>query len=188
MNVSQNTLAPLAGASIGKQVLLVVGGAVFLTGLTQLAIGGPVPFSLQTLGVMLIGLTLGARLGGATILTYLGAGLAGLPVFTNFGAGPAHFVGPTGGFLVGFLACALIVGYAADRGITKSWVGTFAALIVGTVALFALGFAYLSTLIGAEKAWTFGVAPFILGDAIKIVIAALIGKGVIKGAQELSRL
>ncbi|MGB7432396.1 MAG: biotin transporter BioY [Ahrensia sp.] len=188
MNTKLQTLAPLAGASLSKQALLAIGGAVFLAGLSQVAVGGPVPMTLQTLAVMLIGLTFGLRLGVATVVAYLAAGAAGMPVFASFNAGLPYMMGPTGGFLAGFIACAAIVGFAADKGITKSWVGTIAALVIGTVVLFALGYSYLSTLIGAEKAWQFGVAPFILGDAIKIALAALIGKGVLKGAEGFAKL
>ncbi|MEM0899413.1 MAG: biotin transporter BioY [Pseudomonadota bacterium] len=183
-----NSFGDWASGSIGKNALLVGGGVALLFGMSQVAIGGPVPMTLQTLAVMLIGLTFGFRLSVATVGTYLAIGAAGAPVFAKFAGGAHHFVGGTGGFLVGFLVCAAIIGFAVDRGITKGWVGTFAALLTGITVVFALGYAWLAHLIGPEKAWQFGVAPFILGDAIKVVLAALIGKGVIKGAGDLAKL
>lgn len=186
---SVNSLAELAGHSIARQAVVVAAGVALLTAMSQVSVPMyPVPMTLQTLAVMLIGLTMGGRLAATTIVSYLALGAAGAPVFAGFAGGAQHLAGPTAGFLLGFLAAAALIGLATDRGITKGWVGAFAAVALSTIVLFALGFAWLGTMIGFDKAWQFGVAPFIIGDAIKVVLAVLIGKGVLKGAEGLARL
>jgi len=121
----------------------------------------------------------------ATVLLYLLEGFFGLPVFANTPpgvAGPAYFFGTTGGFLIGFLALAFIVGYAADRGRDRSIPKLFAAMIVADAVVFALGFTWLAwfahlasgaTGIGPASAWTNGVQGFLLADLLKIALAAL---------------
>jgi biotin transport system substrate-specific component len=135
---------------------------------------------------MLIAATYGFRLGTLTVLAYLAEGLVGLPVFTNTPpavAGPLYFLGPTGGFLAGFVIFAIVVGAAADRGFDRSIPKLFAAMVVGEVIMMALGFAWLAwfaTLssgavgLGVDKALAGGVTPFISGDLLKIVLAALL--------------
>ena len=187
-NTGLETLAPLAGSSLTKQALLVIGGSLFLAVLSQAAVGAPVPMTLQTLGVLLIGLTFGFRLASATLALYLIEGAIGLPVFAEFKSGIGVFIGGTGGYLVGFLAAAALIGYLADRGFTRSWVGTIIALLAGEALIFGLGAGWLTYLYGFEKAMEWGVTPFILGDAIKVALAALIGKGVLKGAERFAQL
>jgi biotin transport system substrate-specific component len=183
-----DTLSPVTGGSLAKQGLLVVGGSLFLAGLSQISIGAPVPMTLQTLAVMLIGLTFGARLAVATVLLYLAQGAAGLPVFAGFAGGAQHLAGPTGGYLAGFLVAAGLIGALADRGMTRSWAGAALSLLAGLVVIFGLGALWLGHVIGYDKAVAAGVTPFLLGDAIKLVLAVLIGKGVLKGASGLARL
>jgi biotin transport system substrate-specific component len=182
-----DTLQDLTGSSFAKKSMLVVGGSLFLIAMSKIAVGGPIPMTLGTLGVMLIALTFGARLAIATIALYLAYGAAGLPVFAAPGAaGLAYMLGGTGGFLVGYLALAAITGAAADKGAIRSWVMTLSALVVGSVVLFACGVAWLTNLYGFEKAIAFGITPFLISEPVKIALAALIGKGVIKGAERLS--
>ncbi|MCU0831282.1 MAG: biotin transporter BioY [Rhizobiaceae bacterium] len=188
MATTLDTLSQATGGSLAKQALLVVGGSLFLAGLSQVAIGAPVPMTLQTLAVMLIGLTFGARLAVATVLLYLAQGAAGLPVFAGFAGGAQHLVGPTAGYLAGFVVGAGVIGLAADRGLTRNWAGAVLALLAGLVVIFGLGALWLGHVIGYDKAIAAGVTPFILGDVIKLVLAALIGKGVLKGASSLARL
>ena len=145
----------------------------------------PVPMTLQTLAIMAIAATYGSRLAVATVLAYVAEGMLGLPVFTNTPpavAGPAYLLGPTGGFLLGFVAIAAIVGSAADRGFDRSIGKLAAALLAGEVVMMALGFAWLAwfatlssgaTGLGIDKAFTAGVAPFILGDLLKLALVAL---------------
>jgi biotin transport system substrate-specific component len=169
-----------------RDVLLVVIGTALIAIAAKIKVPFyPVPMTFQTLAIALIAATYGLRLGTLTILAYLLEGALGLPVFANTPpavAGPAYFLGTTGGFLAGFVVLALIVGYAADRGWDRSIPKLFAAVVVGEVVMFALGFGWLAwfaslasgaTGLGAAKAWAGGVVPFLLGDLLKSVLAAL---------------
>jgi biotin transport system substrate-specific component len=131
----------------------------------------PVPVTMQTLAVMVIAMAYGSKLGTATLFSYLFAGFIGAPVFAG-GAGFAYMAGPTGGYLAGFLLAGVVLGALADRGWTRNWQTTAAATLVGTSIIYLLGVAWLSQLIGLDKAITFGLVPFIYGDILKLVIAA----------------
>ena len=184
-----STLEALAGGSLAKKAAIVVLGSLFMAAMTQISVPFfPVPMTLQTLAVMLIGVTFGFRMATATLALYLIEGLAGMPVFSNFGFGFAKLAGPTGGYLVGFLVAAALMGFLADRGVTRSWLGMILTLLAGEVVIMGMGFAWLAYLIGPDKAWLGGVAPFLLGDALKLVLAALFAKGVLKGAQHFARI
>lgn len=164
------------GARLASQIALALAGTLLLTlsAKTKLVLG-PVDMSLQTLAVMLIGAGFGLRLGVATVALYLLEGAFGLPVFQGTpekGIGLAYMVGSTGGYLVGFLAMAAIAGWAADRGWDRSPLKFLAALLAAEVVMMALGYAWLASLIGSEKAWTFGVLPFIVPDLVKVGLAA----------------
>lgn len=174
------------GIGVVRAVVLAVLGAGLLTLSAKVQVPFyPVPMTLQTLVVLLIGAAFGWRLGVATVALYLAQGLVGLPVFTNtppLAAGPLYFFGPTGGFLVGFLVAAAIVGSAAERGWDRSIVKLALAMIVADALLLALGALWLAffavlpngaTGIGLGRAWAAGVQPFLLGEALKIAIAAL---------------
>ena len=138
----------------------------------------PVPMTLQTLVVLLLGAALGARLAAASVALYLIEGLAGLPVFAGAVAGPAYMAGPTGGFLVGFLVAAALIGFAADRRWDRSWIRLLASLSLGHVVIFASGLLWLAQLIGVQKAFAAGVAPFVLATIVKTLLAvALVGAG-----------
>jgi biotin transport system substrate-specific component len=132
----------------------------------------PVPVTMQTLAVMVIAMAYGSKLGTATLFSYLLAGFLGAPVFAG-GAGFAYMVGPTGGYLAGFLASGVVLGALADRGWTRNWQTTAAAMAIGTAIIYLLGVAWLSQLIGFDKAIQFGLIPFIYGDILKLVIAAV---------------
>ncbi len=177
---SSNHAQPMIARVLPEQgalrILLFV--LIALAGSWLLAISGqfkvpfyPVPTTMQTFVVLLIGATLGARLGLATVLAFLAQGAIGLPVFTG-GAGLAYMAGPTGGYLAGFAVAAWVVGLAAERGWAASPIRLFAVSLVGAGLILALGFAWLSTLIGAQQAWLAGVVPFLLGDLVKCVLAA----------------
>ena len=160
-----------------RNAALVVGGALALALSARIQVPfTPVPMTLQTLVVLALGAALGARLAAATGAFYLIEGLLGLPVFAGALAGPAYMAGPTGGFLAGFLVAAALVGMLAERGWDRSWTRLLAAMALGHVAIFALGFAWLAILIGPEKAFTLGVAPFALATIVKTLLAcALVG-------------
>ena len=134
----------------------------------------PVPMTLQTLAVLALGAIYGAPLAVATVALYLAEGLAGLPVFAGLAAGPTYLMGPTGGFLLGFLAAAGIVGALVARGAARSSLGLVATMAFGHLVIFLSGFAWLATLIGPSKAWALGVAPFFLATLLKTLLAAAI--------------
>ena len=128
--------------------------------------------------MLLIGATLGGRLAAAAVALYLIEGLAGLPVFAGAVAGPLYMAGPTGGYLVGFLAAAALIGYAADRRWDRSWIRLLVSLSFGHAVVFAFGFVWLSQFIGPDKAFAAGVAPFALATIVKTLLAAaLVGAG-----------
>lgn len=165
-------------ASLTRQLVLVVAGVALLTLSAKVRVPFyPVPMTLQTLVVLLIGAAYGWRLAVATVAIYLAQGLVGLPVFTNTPpqlASAAYFLGPTGGFLMGFLAAAAIAGLAAERGLDRSILRLAGALLLADAALLALGWAWLAFGfgLGAERAFAAGVAPFLLGEALKVAIVA----------------
>lgn len=135
----------------------------------------PVPMSMQTFAVCVLAMAYGFRLGTATVLLYLLEGALGLPVFANTperGIGLLYMAGPTGGYLAGFAVCAAIVGWLADRGWDRNLGLALIAYTLGTAAIFVLGAAWLSYLIGFEKALAAGVVPFLPGAVLKIALAA----------------
>lgn len=163
-------------ARFAVSALLVFAGTLLITlsAKTRVVLG-PVDLSLQTLAILVIAATFGFRLGVATLLLYLAEGAMGFPVFQGTperGIGIAYMLGSTGGFLAGFVMMAAIVGWAADRGWGRSVVKIGAAMLLAEIVMMAMGYAWLATLIGTGPAWTFGVAPFILPDLIKVAIAA----------------
>jgi len=138
----------------------------------------PVPGTLQTLAVLLAGGLLGARAGAASQAAYLLMGVAGLPVFALPGAGPAYFLGPTGGYLAGFVAAAYASGWLITRLRGLGVRGAAISFLAGSAALHACGFAWLSVVLGdPAAAWRAGVLPFLLFDLAKVVAATGIHAG-----------
>jgi biotin transport system substrate-specific component len=132
----------------------------------------PVPVTGQTLVVLLIGMTYGLRLGGITIATYLFEGALGLPVFAGGAAGAAVLMGPTAGYLFGFLLAAIAMGHFAERGMGRTVVSTIAAMVIGNCVIYLCGALWLANFIGFGQAIAAGVLPFLYGDALKLVVAA----------------
>ena len=185
MNTPSPSLAvhlwPAASRNIIRNIALVVLGCALLWVSAKVKVPfWPVPMTLQTFAVMALAAAYGSRLGVATVVAYLAAGAAGLPVFTNTPpeiAGPAYFLGPTGGFLIGFVAAAVIVGYAADRNWDRSVPKLLAAMLAADLVVFAMGLAWLGLAVPAlGYSWGLleaGLFPFLLGDLLKVLIAAL---------------
>jgi biotin transport system substrate-specific component len=160
-----------------RAAMLAIGGTLLLAASAKVQVPFyPVPMTLQTLAVLAIGAAYGTRLAGSTLLLYLGEGLAGLPVFAGAVAGPAYMAGATGGFLVGFLVAATLIGWLAERGWGRSAPRLVGAMLLGQIAIYGLGLAWLASFIGLDKAWQFGALPFLFADAVKTLLAAaLIG-------------
>jgi biotin transport system substrate-specific component len=134
----------------------------------------PVKLSMQTFVALAIGIAYGSRLSGATILAYLVEGAIGLPVFQS-GAGIAYMVGPTGGFLLGFMLAAVVIGYCAERGILNRFPTAIAALLLAEAAIYIPGVAWLTVLFGPAKSIAFGLTPFLTGEALKMgLVLALV--------------
>ena len=142
----------------------------------------PVPMTLQTLVVLLIGATYGARLAGMTLGSYLVIGAIGVPVFAS-GAGIAYMFGPTGGYLAGFFVAAVLLGYLADRGMGRSLFSALLLFAIGEVVIFAFGTAWLATLIGVDRAIAGGLVPFIPAEILKVALASTILFGAWKKSQ-----
>lgn len=159
--------------------LFILGGTAFIAAMAQIAIpvpGSPVPVTGQTLAVLLVGTTYGARLGLATFATYLLAGVAGAPIFAPSTTSPNHgldrLVGATGGYLVGMLLASALLGYLADRRADQKFHTSYPALLAGSAITFIFGVTWLrhsydfSWAVAIEKGFT----PFIIGEALKIAI------------------
>jgi biotin transport system substrate-specific component len=177
-NTVLGVLLPREGTArlVANGIAVVVGSLILWAAAKIQVPFYPVPMTLTTLAIMLIGACYGWRLGLATVALYLLEGALGLPVFSGTperGIGIAYMVGPTGGYLVGYLAAVAIVGWFAQRGADKSPLRLFVAMLVAGIVLLALGYIWLATLIGPEAAWVAGVLPFLLGDLLKVAIAAL---------------
>ncbi len=173
-----STIWPTASESTLRTLLLVVFGSLLLTVSAKISVPFyPVPLTMQTFAVLVIGMAFGPHLAIATVGVYLLQGAFGLPVFAGTpakGIGWAYMIGPTGGYLLGFLIAAGVVSFLAQRGFDRSFARTLVAMFIGTATIYVPGFAWLAGIIGADKAWTLGVQPFLLADGFKIVLAAIV--------------
>lgn len=134
----------------------------------------PVPMTLQTLAILVIGMAYGSKLGTATVLLYLAEGFVGLPVFAGANAGPVYFMGPTAGYLLGFVVSVWLIGWLSERGWDRSLLRGTMAMTVGHGVILALGVAWLSTLVGIEKALAVGLHPFWAATVLKTALGVAI--------------
>jgi len=155
-------------------VLLVLFSAfVALTAQVEIPLW-PVPLTLQTLGVLFTGAVLGSRRGTLALLLYLTEGTLGLPVFAGGASGVGYMLGPTGGYLVGFVVAAGVVGWLAQRGWDRRLVWAAVAMVIGNVIIYVCGVAWLAVFLGdLWGALVKGMLLFVVGDLIKIAVAAL---------------
>lgn len=165
-------------SALMRGVLLALLGAALLTLSAKVkAPFYPVPMTMQSMVVLMLGAAYGSRLAVATVLLYLAEGALGLPVFAGTperGIGLAYMMGPTGGYLLGFVLAAGLVGWLAERGLGRSLAGMALAMTLGHVVLLAAGFAWLAVLFGPGVAWTSGVAAFIPETVVKTALAAIL--------------
>ena len=155
--------------------VLVVGGSLLVALAAQVAIPlpfSPVPVTGQTLGVLLVGVLLGSRRGAISVLAYLTEGLVGLPVFAGGRAGFAYFLGPTGGYLIGFVMAAFVTGYLAERGWDRRVWTALCAMLLGNAVIFVVGLPWLARFVGTARVLALGVYPFVPGDLLKLALAA----------------
>lgn len=178
--LAQTLPAPRArGARLAYQASLVVGGSLVIAALAQLVVRlpfTPVPISGQTLGVLLVGTAFGWLLGGLTLLLYLGEIAIGLP-FAAEGKGGLEVLTlatASGGYIWGFLAAAILMGWLAGRGWDRNIRSSISVMLLGHIVIYAFGISWLmaSIDVGLEGALVLGLAPFVIGDTIKLLLAA----------------
>jgi len=156
--------------------IIVVFGALILGLSAQLKVYlpiSPVPITGQTFAVLMLAALLGSRRGILAVIVYLAEGIAGLPVFAG-GIGPATLIGPTGGYLVGFIAVAYVVGRLAEMGWDRRVSTTIAAMLAGEIVLYTFGVCWLAIMTNIRIALAVGLYPFIVGDVLKVVLAAAV--------------
>ena len=173
-SLSPRTLGDVIPGGLARSVALVVGGAAFVGLTAQVAIPlpfTPVPLSLQTFSVLLVGAVLGSRRGVASMALYLLAGVAGVPWFSQHQSGWAF---ASFGYVVGFVLAAWLVGRLAERGADRTVLSTVGLMVLGNLAIYACGVSGLiaATGMSLDRALLAGVVPFLIGDAIKVALAA----------------
>jgi len=183
ISVGARTLGDVIPGGIVRSIALVLGGTMLVALSAQIAIPlpfTPVPVTLQTFAVLLVGATLGSVRGVASMALYLAVGMAGVPWFSDDRSGWAF---ASFGYIVGFVLAAAVVGLLAERGGDRTLPKAIGVMVLGNLAIYAVGVPGLMLFTGMSlgKALALGVAPFLIGDAIKIAVAA----GVLPAAWKL---
>ncbi|HEV7950164.1 MAG TPA: biotin transporter BioY [Glaciihabitans sp.] len=176
--------------SIATDAALVVAGAALTAVAAQIAVPlWPVPITGQTLAVLLVGSTLGAARGALSMVLYAILGVVGLPIFSDASSGLAVLTGTTGGYIVGFIASAALVGWVAERAGDRKFLGAALAFGAGTIVTFAFGMIWLAAVLGTDLAKTleYGLYPFIIGGVVKSLLAASIIPVVWLGVERINR-
>lgn len=166
-------------ANLFRALFLALAGSALIAVSAKLKVPMvPVPMTMQTLVILVIGMACGWRVGGLTLLLYLAEGAVGLPVFADTperGLGLTYMVGSTGGYLLGFLLAALVVGLLAEAGWDRTVPLTAAAMLIGNVVIYVPGLLWLGTVLGWDNPiLQWGLTPFIAGDLVKLALAALL--------------
>ena len=167
------------GTRLLRLAALAVVGSMLLTLSAKIQVPFyPVPMTMQTFAVLVLGMAYGWRLGAATMVLYLAEGAVGLPVFAGTpakGIGIPYMLGPTGGYLIGYVLSAAALGWLAERGWDRSVFWTAVAMLIGNVVIYVPGLLWLGTVVGWEKpVLQWGLTPFILGDLTKLALAAAV--------------
>lgn len=155
-----------------KNIAIILSGSIFLAIASQIAIylpGISVPITMQTLAIFLLGGTLGSKKAASSVLAYLAQGSLGLPVFAGGLAQPLWFCDPKAGFLLSFVAAAFLIGKIVEQKSTTSFLTLLFALFLAQIVIFILGASWLSFFVGTQKAYLFGVVPFLFGALCKII-------------------
>jgi biotin transport system substrate-specific component len=164
-----------------RDAVLIVSGALLVAALAQIEIPlpfTPVPITGQTFGVLLVAAALGSKRGATSLAFYLALGTIGVPFFAGGAHGLSILIGATGGYLIGFVIAAYVVGLLAERGLERSVRTSLIPFFVGTIIIYICGVVWLTIMLGSfSKALTAGLIPFLVGDAIKLIAAALLLPG-----------
>jgi biotin transport system substrate-specific component len=182
------TLAPIIytrafprAANWLRDVVLIVSGALLVAVLAQIEIPlpfTPVPITGQTFGVLLVGAALGSKRGAISLASYLAMGIIGLPFFAGGAHGLDIVIGATGGYLIGFMVAAYVIGRLAERGLERNIRTSLIPFLVGTIIIYICGVSWLSIVLGSlSKAIVAGLIPFLIGDVIKLIAASLVLPG-----------
>jgi biotin transport system substrate-specific component len=162
-------------------MILIIFGSLFVGMSSQFALYlpfSPVPITGQTFAVLFVGATLGSRRGGLSLTLYILEGILGLPVFAGGTGGMAVLFGPTAGYLIGFIPAAILVGYLSEKGFDRKRTSMFIAMVLGLAVIYLFGAINLLSFVDIEKVFSLGVAPFLVGDVIKIgMVMVLIPSG-----------
>jgi biotin transport system substrate-specific component len=157
-----------------KNIVLILFGTLLLAVSSKIQVPfWPVPMTMQTFIVFIIGMSYGWKLAFSTLIVYLVEGSLGLPVFAK-GGGLLYLIGPTAGYLYGMVIAAGVIGFLAERGYNNSYIKSLISLIIGTVIIFVLGVGYLGSVIGYDKALAGGLYPFIPSEFFKIGLAVIL--------------
>ena len=165
-----------------RGVILAIIGSFVVAALAQISVPlWPVPITGQTFGVLIVGMALGSKLGMLSLTLYMLEGICGLPVFANFSSGPGVIVGPTGGYIIGFIFAAGAIGYLAERNWDRSILSTALAMLIGNIILYIPGLIWLGLFFAGlgkpdplEASIVAGLFPFLIGDVLKLALAALL--------------
>ena len=167
-------LGDVVPGGLVRDLTLIAGGAALTAVAAQVAVplpGTPVPVTLQTFAVLLVGAALGTIRGALSMLLYLLVGMAGAPVFSH---GTSGWGGASFGYVIGFVVAAVVVGRLAERGATRTPARTAGVMVMGNLAIYAVGVPWLMAVahVDLPAALGLGVVPFLIGDAVKVVVAA----------------
>jgi biotin transport system substrate-specific component len=170
-----------------RDVILILLGALLVAVLAQIEIPlpfTPVPITGQTFGVLLVGAALGSKRGAASLVSYLAMGMMGLPFFAGGAHGLDIVIGATGGYLIGFVIAAYVIGLLAERGLERSVRTSLIPFLIGMIVIYVCGLSWLTIVLGSfSEAIAAGLLPFLVGDVIKLLAASLALPGAWKLAQ-----
>lgn len=182
MNVSISSPVLIERFFLGREITginniaLALLGSIFIALTAQVALPlpfSPVPITGQTFGVLVSGIVLGAKRGALSAVFYIVEGAIGLPVFAGLKGGVVHLLGPTGGYILGFVPAAYIAGYLAEKGWDRSIIRSILGMSIANAIIYGLGLFMLSFYIGYARLLELGFYPYIAGDLLKIALAAL---------------
>ncbi len=176
-NLTLAEYAPLERKSIANELFLILGSSLLIALSAQVAFGWPVPITGQTFAILLISAALGSKRATLAVLAYICEGAAGLPVFAQFKFGLAALLGPTGGYIIGFLAAAFVIGFLTERIREKRFIKTLFAMLAGLVLIYSFGISWLCVIMRGASFLTIlneGLFWFIPGEVIKITLALLL--------------